>query len=130
MPPLVRGAQVSQVCVLHVCWAKARAHPFCGLPKLVGLSGIFCPYLPADSQHQTAFLHGATTPPPGPSGLSAQHADSGAEDHPAGTHPRCQCPQHQSARQYPSGEARTYVGGRRGSPGRFHNAIVSSVVGW
>lgn len=104
MPPLVRGAQVSQVCVLGQ--DQGPSHSVACQGWLVSVAFLM-PYLPADSQHQTAFLHGATTPPPGPPCLSAQHADSGTEDHPAGTHPGRQCPQHQSARQYPSGEART-----------------------
>ena len=58
----------------------------------------------ANPQHQTTFQHGAATAPPGPSGLCAQCANSGTEDHPAGPHPCRQCPQHQSARQHPTGE--------------------------
>lgn len=125
MPPLVRGAQVSQTCVL----GGVRRSPMACQAWLVSVA-FLVPCLPADSQHQTAFLHGATTPPPSPPCLSAQHADSGTEDHPAGTHPCRQCPQYQSTCQHPSGEAGTEVPGQGRGAVRSQGVVVSSGSDW
>lgn len=63
MPPLVRGAQVSQGCAACMC-ARARPgpHPFHGLPRLVGLSAIFLS--PTSQQIHNIRQHSSTGPPP------------------------------------------------------------------
>lgn len=118
MPPLVRGAQVSRGAPLGQEYGQAT--PSSGLPHInnpfqfsaptfpsssLHCPSLSCPHPTANPQHQTTFQHGATSTPPGPPGVCAQCANPGTEDHPARPYPCCQCPQHQSARQYPTGES-------------------------
>lgn len=149
MPPLVRGAQVSKGAPLGQKYGQAA--PGNGLPHLNNpfqFSGwgyepslflclpplsliVLSPSHPtANPQHQTTFQHGATSTPPGPPGVCAQCANPGTEDHPARPYPCCQCPQHQSARQYPTGEGHVLL-----TWGVYHAAAPKSpqslgTVGW